>query len=273
MGLVIESAGITDVGQKRKGNEDSLFLDDRMGLYVVADGMGGHLAGEVASKIVVDTIRDYMARFGREARPQELDGEDPALSQEANRLLASVRVANQAVHSMAKQKKAYTGMGSTLSAAYTTGEGFVIVNVGDSPVYLVHQGVIEPVYVPHTVIAEQAAMDPEAAGRLGEKFAHMLTRAMGVEPTVAPNVLELNAWAGDIVVIASDGLTNIVTPDEIKKVVLLESPKTAIRTLVDLANARGGDDNITVIVLKVRKVNSRSAGFMGLLGRLWELIM
>lgn len=270
MALVIESAGLSDVGQKRKGNEDSLFLDDRMGLYVVADGMGGHLAGEVASKIVVDTIRDYMGRFGREKNPEELEDHDASLSKEANRLLSSVHLANQAVHSMAGQKKAYTGMGSTVSAVYTTDAGFVIVNVGDSPIYLVHQGALEPIYVPHTVIAEQAAMDPEAVGRLSEKFAHMLTRAMGVEDTVAPSVLELQAWAGDTIIIASDGLTNMVEPDEIKKVLLAEPPQSACRTLVDLANARGGDDNITVIIIKVKRVSGQSSGLSGIIERILE---
>ncbi len=270
MAVLIESAGLTDVGMKRKGNEDSYFLDDRMGLYVVADGMGGHLAGEVASKIVVDTIRDYMARFGRDKNPEEMEDADANLSKEANRLLASIRLANQAVHSMSEQKKAYTGMGSTVSAVYTNESGFVIANVGDSPIYLVHQGALEPVYTPHTVVAEQAAMDPEAAGRLGEKFAHMLTRAMGVEATVAPSVFELQAWPGDIVVIASDGLTNMVNPDEIRKAVTAERPEAACRSLVDLANSRGGDDNITVIILKVKKVSGQSGPLAEFLARVME---
>jgi len=98
----------------------------------------------------------------------------------------------------------------------------------------------------------------------------MLTRAMGVEDTVAPSVLELQAWPGDIIIIASDGLTNMVDQDEIKKVLLAEPPQSACRTLVDLANARGGDDNITIIILKVKKVSGQSSGLSGIFERILD---
>jgi protein phosphatase len=260
MALVVEAAGLSDTGRKRKGNEDSLFLDEGIGLFVVADGMGGHLAGEVASKVVVNTMEDYIRRFHEQKNAEKLDDFDSDLSVQANRLLASISLANRAVHEMAKNKQAYTGMGSTVSAAYLTETGFVVANVGDSPIYLVHNNQMQEVSVPHTVIAEQAALDPNAAGRLGDKFAHMLTRAMGVEEGVKADACEIQAFPGDILVLASDGLTNLVSMRDIQKTVTGEKPEQACRKLVEMANENGGDDNITVIVLKVKQVGV-SGGF------------
>ncbi len=119
--IAIESAGITDVGQKRTGNEDAFYLDDDLKLYMVADGMGGHLAGEVASALVVDTIRDYMKRFKEGSDVEEMEDTDETLSKEANRLLSSITLANQGVHQVAQSNEDYKGMGSTVSAiAYTS---------------------------------------------------------------------------------------------------------------------------------------------------------
>lgn len=271
MALVTEAAGLTDVGRKRKGNEDSLFLNEKMGLFIVADGMGGHLAGEVASRVVVDTMRDYLERFHTEKNPEELSGCDPSLSREANRMKASIKLANRAVNEMAAKKEAYTGMGSTVSAIYVTEDGIISANVGDSPIFLVHQGEMEPIYMPHTVIAEQSALDPEGVRQLGDKFSHMLTRAMGVEPEVTPDLCEISAYPGDVVVIASDGLTNMVSQEDILRVVTTEKPERAVHTLVDMANANGGEDNITVIVIKVKKVHAGGGGVFSLFSRLADL--
>ncbi|MCP3952661.1 MAG: serine/threonine-protein phosphatase, partial [Desulfobacterales bacterium] len=120
--VVIESTGITDVGQKRPHNEDSLFIDKDLNLYVVADGMGGHAAGEVASKLVVETIRDYMQRFEEDGEAEELEDADESLSKEANRLLSSIQLANRGVFHISSSKEKYKGMGATLSAAYFTDE-------------------------------------------------------------------------------------------------------------------------------------------------------
>ncbi len=255
MSLVVESAGMTDVGQKRKGNEDSLFLDESFGLYVVADGMGGHLAGEVASRLVVETMADYVRRAANAGNDREdMAIHEPAYSTEANRLLSSVFLANQVVFEVSNQKKEYRGMGSTVSGVYLTQDTFVAVNVGDSPIYLVHDGEIETISVPHTVMDEQRAIDPEAADQLDGKFEHMLTRAMGVHAEVEPSISEIQCFAGDILVIGSDGLTNKVNDQEILEVVANNRADKACSTLVDMANIRGGEDNITVIVLKIKKV-------------------
>ena len=252
--IVIESAGITDRGKKRQANEDSLFLEDSLGLYVVADGMGGHLAGEVASRLVVDTIGDYIKNGGENTGEKSPLNGDENLSPEANRLLSGIHLSNKVVHETARSNSSYRGMGSTVSAVYFTDGTFIAANVGDSPIYLIRDGNIKLLSVPHTVIAEQTALDPENAARLGMEFRHVLTRAMGTEKSVKADIYEVQCFKDDILVISSDGLSDKASPEEIQQLVADNGSDTACRRLVDLANERGGDDNITAIVLKVKTV-------------------
>lgn len=251
--VVIESAGITDVGQKRKGNEDALYLNDDIKLYIVADGMGGHQAGEVASSLAVDAMQGYMSKFAEDNDAEELEDTNQDLSAEAGRILSSIYMANKSVYQVSKTEDSYRGMGSTVSVVFFSDNTLIAANVGDSPIYLVHNGKIELLSVPHTVLAEQAAMDPEGVKLLENKFKHVLTRAIGVEETVAADICEIQGFKDDILVIASDGLSDKVSPEEIQDVVSIQHPDKACRLLVDLANERGGDDNITVIVLKIKK--------------------
>jgi len=254
--IEIESAGITDRGKKRKANEDSLFLEDSMGLYVVADGMGGHLAGEVASKMVVDTMGDYVKSSQEKAEDEEPIYFHETLSKEANRLMSSIHLSNKVVHQAARENNSYRGMGSTVSAVYFTEGTFIAANVGDSPIYLIRDGNIKLLSVPHTVIAEQTALDPANAERLGREFRHVLTRAMGTEEYVKADIYEIQCFRDDILVISSDGLSDKASPEEIQQLVDGNGSDAACRRLVDLANDRGGDDNITAIVLKVKMVNN-----------------
>ena len=267
---VIESAGLTDIGRRRKNNEDALFIDDKQQLYVVADGMGGHQAGEVASGIVVETLWEYIKRFDNGTEVEELEDPDDSLSKEANRLLSGIYLANKSVYHAAQGKEEYQGMGSTVSSVYFTANTLIAANVGDSPIYLVHDGSIEQLSVPHTVLAEQTALDPEGAKQLGGEFKHMLTRAIGVEESVKADISEIQCFKGDILVISSDGLTETVDKEEIHEVVKRERPEKACRTLVSMENDRGGKDNITVIVLKVKKTVSNSGGFFGFFSKLFK---
>ncbi len=253
--VVVDSAGITDVGRKRKGNEDYLLLDDALNLYVVADGMGGHMAGEVASRLAVETIENYMKRFQDNCDAEEMEDHDTTLSKDANRLLSSIHLANRGVHQVSDNQEAYRGMGSTISAIYFTQKTLVAANVGDSPIYLIHDGNIETLSVLHTVVAEHAAIDPEGAKQLNGKFKHMLTQAIGIKETVNPDICEVQCFKNDTLIISSDGLSDKVSPEEILNIVKqYKHPQKACRTLVDLANERGGDDNITVIVLKIKQI-------------------
>ena len=266
----IESAGLTDVGKKRKGNEDTLLVNDELGLYIVADGMGGHQAGEVASKLVVESIRDYMKRFQNGTDVEELEDVDDALSKEANRILAGIQLSNRVVHEIAKSRENYQGMGSTVSVLYFNDQTLIAANVGDSPIYLIHKGKIELLSVPHTVLAEHSAIDPEGAKQLGNEYKHMLTRAMGTEQTVKANICEIPVFRDDVLVISSDGLSDLVTPEEVLEVVIGNETPKACESLVDLANSRGGTDNITVIVTKVKKVAAGDGKMKELISRVTE---
>ncbi|MCP4716785.1 MAG: serine/threonine-protein phosphatase [Deltaproteobacteria bacterium] len=251
--LTIDAAGLTDVGQKRDGNEDAFLVDGERRLYVVADGMGGHLAGEVASALVVDTFKESPLTAGTE-QPQRFD---ETLSSEANRVLECIHAANRSVHEKSTADEQCRGMGATVSAVYCTNSTLIIANVGDSPIYLVRDGHVEQLSVPHTVAAEQAAIDPDRLALIGDKIKHMLTRAIGVSESVVPDVCEMPGFNNDVLIICSDGLSNLVNPEEIADISSQHEPPEACKKLVDLANERGGDDNITVIVIKLNKKPSR----------------
>lgn len=259
--VVVESAGMTDVGCKRTGNEDSLLVDDSMGIYIVADGMGGHQAGEIASSIVVETMKSYMERFQSNEHVEELADKDDSLTREANRLLASIRLANSSVYSVSQNRESCRGMGSTVSAIWFTGDSFIAANVGDSPIYIIQGDSIETLSVPHTVMAEHAFLSMDQVFEIDEKFRHMLTRGMGVTDTVEADICENQCFKGNVFVICSDGLSDKVSSEEILEVVNANSASDACMRLVDMAKERGGDDNITVIVVRVKKIR-RNKGFL-----------
>ena len=247
----VESAGQTDVGQKRKGNEDSFLIDDELQLYVVADGMGGRKAGEVASRLVIETISKTMHKLVSAENPDQMVGVDRNLSSQANQLVYAIRRANLKTFEYAQNDESCKGMGSTVSAVYFSDTQAIISNVGDSPIYLVREGRAEVVSTMHTVMAEQEALAPDGGLKLGQQYLHMITRAMGIGETVNPDTTEILFQEGDSLVICSDGLSDKAFPEEICEIVEQHEPETSCRKLVDMANERGGDDNITVIVLKL----------------------
>jgi serine/threonine protein phosphatase PrpC len=254
--IIVESASITDKGKKREANEDALILEDALGLYAIADGMGGHRAGDIASRLVVETIGEYIKNaIDNDDCDQTADFDD-TLSREANRLLSSIRMSNQVVHTASLKNGSCRGMGSTVSAIYFAESTLIAANVGDSPIYLIRDGKIKLLSVPHTFLAEQEALSPENAAKLGMEFRHVLTRAVGTEKFVIADIYEIQCFRNDILVISSDGLNDKVPPEEIRELAYKYGPTAACQKLVDLANDRGGDDNISVIVLKVKLVKN-----------------
>jgi protein phosphatase len=250
----VKSAGISDIGKKRESNEDRVFIDDNQGLYLVADGMGGHRAGEIASSLVVKSIRDFL---GDGAACPERASHAGALSAEAGRLLAGIEWSNRVVHEAAAAHDAYRGMGSTVAAIYLADNTAIAANVGDSPIYLIRNGKIDLLSVTHTLLAD-AAGDGHAA-----LIGNVLTRAVGPRGTVEADICELNCFKGDALVICSDGLSTKVTPAEIMRLASSRSPAQACRALVNLANERGGDDNISAVVLQVTGVRPNSSSVLG----------
>jgi protein phosphatase len=251
--VIIDSAGLSDVGRKRKENQDCFCIEDNLRLYVVADGMGGHLAGEVAGRMVVDSIRSYFRALVGKTEQLPLDKRDSSLSSEANHLLNAVDYANAQVHQASVDQSEFRGMGSTVAALLFTPHTFVAANVGDSSIYLIHASRIERLSVPHTVIAAQTALEPDQRLNYGPDFQHMLTRGIGIEVDVEPDFCESQFFDGDRFVICSDGLSDKVTPAEILDIASDNPPDRICGDLIDLANARGGDDNITVIALIIRR--------------------
>ncbi len=238
------SSGLTDIGQVRSCNQDSFCCDDALGLYMVADGMGGHKAGDVASRITVATVREVLS--APPPHPQETE-DDPSLSSPANRLLAAIREANRRVHTAARDDK-LRGMGATVAAVLFSGNALIAANAGDSPIFLIHHGKIQALSVPHTLAAEMRTdTDPEDLPP-DPSMHHVLTRAVGVGEDIFPHLCEVPLFRGDGIVIASDGLTNKVSTEEIRRTAVALPPPIACRRLVSLANARGGEDNITIVI-------------------------
>ena len=253
----IESAGMTDIGKKRKENEDALLIDDNMGLYVVADGVGGHRAGKVASHMVVETMAQTIQSLCDTDNEEEPVNHDPTLSESANRLISAIQFSNQRVYNSGNTNKDCQGMCSTVSTVYFTDETLIAANVGDSPIYLVRNGNIDLLSTPHTVLDEQAFPASDGMDHKVHQFKNVLTRAMGIDETVKADVCEIQCFAKDIVVLCSDGLSQSLQLDEISAITMKNPPGKACRSLIDLANKRGGNDNITVIVLKLNKSRKR----------------
>ena len=251
--IIADSAGLTDTGRRRQANEDSFCIDENIGLYVVADGMGGHAAGEVASRIAVQTLHNYLLQVQHAKSPEELPDTNSALSREANQLLAAVHLSNKSIYDLSQTRPTYTGMGTTVSSVLFRNTSAITANVGDSPVFLIRNGFAERISALHTVESELGGKQENGA-KLGPEFKHMLTRAVGTKPAVSVDVTETAMRAGDIMVISSDGLTDKVTPREIQEITDGTAPDAACRALVDLANERGGEDNITVIVIRIKKI-------------------
>jgi serine/threonine protein phosphatase PrpC len=231
----------TDVGRVRQGNEDSYLLEEPV--YAVADGMGGHIAGDVASATAVEVISDAL----REEHPE--DGS--ALADLVNR-------ANTAIWEKARSDPSLRGMGTTCTLLMIDGAVAHIAHVGDSRAYLWRDGSFRQLTEDHTLVermvregrlsAEEAANHPQRS---------VITRALGVDARVQVDVLEEELSEGDRILLTSDGLTSMVDPAEIADVLLHEEdPQAAADRLVEMANAAGGEDNVTVLVLHVEEDGS-----------------
>jgi protein phosphatase len=245
----LRTGAVSDVGRVRTNNEDQLLVTER--LFAVADGMGGHAAGEVASLVAVDTLRDVF-------------DEDPT----AKGLIEAVRVANANVLSRAESDASTRGMGTTVCAAALVpkedgeGDALVIVNVGDSRAYLLRDGELSQITDDHSVADELMR-----AGQMTEEQAavdrrrHVLTRVLGMDAEVLPDRFDLDPFRGDRILLASDGLTNEVPDAEIASILRrIDDPGEAARELVRVAKNNGGSDNVTVVLIDVTDDDGKAEG-------------
>jgi protein phosphatase len=240
----LRAGGATDTGLVRDHNEDSYLADE--GLFVVADGVGGHKAGEVASQTAVETIK-------REFREPTTDG-----------LVDAVKTANRTVWNLAEANPDQRGMGTTLTALALVDEDgeerLAVVNVGDSRAYLLQHGELEQLTEDHSLVEQlvrEGQLTPEEAQVHPQRS--IITRALGLDPDVEVDSWELTPYKGDRILLCSDGLTNEVSDDEIASTLrTVSDPDEAAHQLVQAARDHGGSDNITCVVVDVVDDNDRA---------------
>lgn len=249
----VVSAGLTDVGRKRNHNEDSYLIDDELQLFVVADGMGGHAGGGTASRIAVETI-DRELRKIRDSKenPFAQSGQlqDSAIP-EAFR--AAVEGACLAIFQEAQNDPRLQGMGTTVISLLVHEHYAFFAHVGDSRAYLVRGDLIQQISEDHSLVNEQikaGMITPEEAKH--SRYKNIITRSVGFEEEVQVDVMGLVTEPGDVFLLCSDGLANMVEDKELHDAVRNNALEDAPKRLIDLANERGGDDNITVIVVQIR---------------------
>ena len=250
--MKISARGLTDVGRKRDHNEDSFLVDEELGLFVVADGMGGHAGGGTASKLAVDTIQARL-REAHAAEPRLFEEPGP-LSESGLRekLRAAVDAACAAIYQAAQGDSNLAGMGTTVTAVLVRDGCAWVAHVGDSRCYLARKGHIYQISEDHSLVNEQVkagAITADEARR--SRFKNIITRSVGFEEAVQVDMMGLETEQGDVLVICCDGLSNLVGDQELLDIATQGPVEEVPARLVALANDRGGDDNITVIVVRV----------------------
>ncbi len=247
----IHAVGLSDVGRARSHNEDCYEIDVEHGLYVVADGMGGHSHGEVASRLAVDAISDFAVESASEEATWPFPY-DARFKRHSNRLRMAIRVAHLKVLQAIRQDRALTGMGTTVVGCMVDGATAAVAHVGDSRAYYVHQGRLDLLTQDHTWVNEQVV-----AGYLSVEQArahplkNVVTRALGGEAEVVVDVREIELEEGDRLLLCSDGLTTMLSDTDLEHFLTTEeSIEEICRELVREANRRGGFDNVTVVMLE-----------------------
>ena len=252
--MKVVSSGLTDVGRKRNHNEDSFLIDEELQFFVVADGMGGHAGGGTASRIAVETVDKEIRKIREsETNPFKVDGnlQDSPLPEV---LRSAVEKACLEIFKAAQDDPRLNGMGTTVIALLVRGNHALIAHVGDSRAYLVRGEHVQQISEDHSLVNEQikAGMISAEEAR-HSRYKNIITRSVGFEEEVQVDVMGLLTEPGDYFVLCSDGLSNFVDEKEIAEVCnkakdLAEIPKT----LIGMANERGGDDNITVIAVQAQ---------------------
>jgi serine/threonine protein phosphatase PrpC len=252
--FTVRVAAQSDVGCVRENNEDSFGYDTARQIYVVCDGMGGMAGGEVASNLAV---RSFLSS----AQP---DGQTENMGSSSNHILLFdlVLAANRAVHQAAQQNAALQGMGTTLVAACVDGERVLIANVGDSRAYLLRDGGCAQLTTDHSFIEEQirlGRMTRETAE--GSPAASVITRAVGIEDSVEPDLFSLALADGDLILLTTDGLTRYVTAEELAALIRPSNPiEDTCAALINTAKMRGAVDNVTCLLLQFQSKPSLTDG-------------
>lgn len=238
----IRSCAISDVGRKRQKNEDSYLINDELNLFVVADGMGGHAGGEYASRIAITTIEEMMKKGDSKVSGEQI-------------IQKAIQDAGQKIIAKAEEDRALKGMGTTVICLHLENKKGIIAHVGDSRGYLFRDGVLEQLTDDHSLVNEQVKSGLITAEEAKtHQFKNIITRSVGVTPEVEVDISSRKLKAGDAFLLCSDGLSNLVELSEMEGKLREREPVLAAKAMVDLANKRGGDDNITLVLVEVLEV-------------------
>lgn len=257
------SCGITDIGRKRQRNEDSFLVNDHLRLYIVADGMGGHVGGEFASKIAVATVEEILTGTDRKNSQvpanSYLDAPDTGSKHsddlEQDRLRDAITRAGNMISQKAIEDPELRGMGTTATVMFVSSGKAFIAHVGDSRAYCVRNQSITQITEDHSLVHEQlkSGLITKDEART-HQMKNIITRSVGVQEEVETDTVVWKLQKNDTYLLCSDGLSNMVSDKEMQECINMFDTETAARTLVDKANQKGGDDNITLILVKVEEI-------------------
>jgi protein phosphatase len=261
----LEIASGTDPGMVRSHNEDSVAADAVNGLAVLADGMGGYNAGEVASGMATTVITTEMQQLLAKVHPYEIDPETNKVVA-AKLVREQVLKANATIYAAAQSQPQYAGMGTTLVVCLFYDNKLLVAHLGDSRLYRMRDGALRQITRDHSLLQEQidsGLITPEQAKHAQHK--NLVTRALGIDPTVEPEIREYETRPGDIYLLCSDGLCDMVADDDIAMTLeaLGANLKLAVQQLVQMANDNGGKDNVSVILVRVLREYPAARGVMG----------
>ena len=253
--MQIVSDGLTDVGRVRANNEDCFRILDPLHLFILSDGMGGEAHGEIASSMAVETIANYCADEKEDSNATLTGAPGDHWAPKTKRLQSAVHLANLKIFQSAQKNPEQRGMGATLTAAWFDGGRLSVAHVGDSRAYLLRGGALQQLTNDHSLVAEQVRrgiITPQEAE--SSDMQSVLLRALGANSDVEVDVDEVAIYPRDVLLLCSDGLTRMVTEPEIAGTMQAETnPTAAAKKLIELANDRGGIDNITVIVARFQE--------------------
>ena len=250
--MKLRYAGMTHVGMKRAHNEDNLALIPEESLYIVADGMGGHASGEVASQMAVETIMNFFRMTTRDEDVTWPYKEEPGLRYDENRLITAIKFGNQRIYEAALREGRFKGMGTTIVAAFFTKGGAYLGHVGDSRAYRIRKGTIEQLTSDHSLLNDYIRANRLTKDEI-QNFPHknVIVRALGMKDDVEVDIARVEPEVGDIFLLCSDGLSSMVDDEHILRIVSRESElERASKSLVDAANDAGGSDNVTVALVR-----------------------
>lgn len=250
----IIAAGLSDVGQQREHNEDSFCILPEYDLFIVADGMGGHRAGDVASKMATHTIASFFQATSKEDATWPFHF-DPHLSVEENRLITGIKVANKRIFEASTRYREVHGMGTTVVGALFSRERkrMYVAHVGDSRAYRIRNGEITQLTRDHSLLNDYLLVMPDMTQEQRDELPkNVITRALGMQDSVVVDLVPESPQPGDVYVLCSDGLSGMMSDDVIRDIVTAhDDPHEAARALIERANQNGGEDNVTVVILKV----------------------